>query len=84
MSICKEVVSGVIKLSLGVYEGGMIRYRCGVLQEGDRVLAINGQYLEGRTMDEIREMIEESGVKMLLLVEFNVAGSCYILQHFRR
>lgn len=52
----------------------MICFRCGVLQEGDRVLAINGQYLEGRTMDEVREMTEESGVKMLLFMEFNVAG----------
>jgi hypothetical protein len=49
-------------------------FRCGVLQEGDRVLAINGQYLDGRTMDDIQDYIKDSGIKMLLLVEFNVAG----------
>jgi len=49
-------------------------YRCGVIQEGDRVIAINGQYLEGRTMDEIYGFIAESPVKMLLTVEFRVAG----------
>lgn len=52
----------------------MMYYRCGVLQEGDRVLAINGLYLDGRTMDEVNALIRESAVKMLLLVEFDVAG----------
>jgi len=45
-----------------------------VIQEGDRIIAINGQYLEGRTMDEIYGFIAESPVKMLLTVEFRVAG----------
>ena len=48
--------------------------RCGVLQEGDHILAINGQYLEGRTVEEVEQFIAESPVKMLLLVEFRVAG----------
>jgi hypothetical protein len=48
--------------------------RCGVLQEGDHILAINGQYLEGRTIDEVEQFIAESPVKMLLTVEFRVAG----------
>ena len=48
--------------------------RCGVIQEGDRIIAINGQYLEGRTMEEIYGFIAESPVKMILTVEFRVAG----------
>ena len=48
--------------------------RCGVIQEADRILAINGQYLEGRTMEEIYGFIAESSVKMILTVEFRVAG----------
>jgi C-terminal processing protease CtpA/Prc len=49
--------------------------RCGVIQEGDHILAINGQYLEGRTMEEVEAFIAESPVKMLLLIEFRVAES---------
>jgi len=45
-----------------------------VLQEGDHILAINGQYLEGRTVEEVEQFIAESPVKMLLLVEYRVAG----------
>jgi len=48
--------------------------RCGVIQEADRILAINGQYLESRTMEEIYGFIAESSVKMILTVEFRVAG----------
>jgi len=48
--------------------------RCGVIQEGDRIIAINGQYLEGRTMEEIYGFITESPVKMILTIEFRVAG----------
>ena len=57
-----------------LYSVSLGLYRCGVIQEGDRVIAINGQYLEGRTMDEIYGFIAESPVKMLLTVEFRVAG----------
>jgi hypothetical protein len=52
-------------------------HRCGVLQEGDHILAINGQYLEGRTIEEVEQFIAESPVKMLLLVEFRVAGKMF-------
>jgi len=48
--------------------------RCGVIQEGDRIIAVNGQCLEGRTMDEVYAFIAESPVKMILTVEFRVAG----------
>jgi len=45
-----------------------------VIQEGDRIIAINGQYLEGRTMDEVYGFIDEFPVKMLLTIDFRVAG----------
>ena len=57
-------------------------YRCGVIQEGDRIIAVNGQYLEGRTMDEIYGFIAESPVKMILTVEFRVAGKLTIIIHY--
>ena len=50
--------------------------RCGVLQEGDRVLAINGQYLEHRTLQEALDMLNETPTKVIVTVEFEVAGGC--------
>ncbi|ELU00765.1 hypothetical protein CAPTEDRAFT_224220 [Capitella teleta] len=49
--------------------------RCGVLQEGDRVLAINGQYLEHRSLQEALEMLNELRSKVIITVEFDVAES---------
>lgn len=49
--------------------------RCGVLQEGDRVLAINGQFLENRTMEEVNLMLARSVNKITLHIEFDVADS---------
>ncbi len=48
--------------------------RCGVLQEGDRVLAINGKYLENKTLDEANQILTESGDTITLRIEFDVAG----------
>lgn len=52
-----------------------------MIQEGDRIIAVNGQYLEGRTMEEIYAFITESSVKMILTVGFRVAGM-YVCSHF--
>ena len=49
-----------------------------MLQEGDRVLAINGQYLENRTLDEAEHLLSETGMKVRLHVEFDVAGRASI------
>lgn len=46
-----------------------------MLQEGDRVLAIDGQYLENRTLEEAVEMLEDAEATITLLVEFDVADS---------
>ena len=52
-------------------------FRCGVLQEGDRVLAINGQLLENKTLEEANAMLQDSP-KVTLLVEVDVAGKSHI------
>ena len=51
--------------------------RTGVIQEGDRVLAINGVYLVEKTLEEANQMVRDSGLKVTLEVEFDVAGKYY-------
>lgn len=49
-------------------------YRSAVLQPGDRVLAVNGQQLEGMTLEDARSIIKESNNQIHLEIEFDVAG----------
>ncbi|XP_059153790.1 glutamate receptor-interacting protein 2-like [Physella acuta] len=49
--------------------------KCGVLQEGDRVLAINGVETTGHTLEEVNHLLRESRPRCLLLVEFDVTDS---------
>ena len=51
-----------------------IQTRSDVLQPGDRVLAINGQQLEGMTLEDARSIIKESNNQIHLEIEFDVAG----------
>ncbi len=51
------------------------RFRTGVLQPGDRVLAVNGQQLEGMTLEDARSIIKESHNQVHLEIEFDVAGN---------
>lgn len=50
--------------------------RSGVIQEGDRVLAIDGQSLRGWTTDDLQRMMLSScsAGNRRLLIEFDVAG----------
>ena len=48
--------------------------RCGLLQEGDRVLAINGWSLKARTLRDVNDMIAMSRRHLTLRIEFDVAG----------
>ena len=57
--------------------------RCGLLQEGDRVLAINGWSLKARTMRDVTEMIAMSRRHLTLRIEFDVAGCCYFSSLFQ-
>ena len=55
--------------------------RSGVLQPGDRILAVNGQQLEGMTLEDARSIIKESNNQIHLEIEFDVAGrdrSCLV------
>ena len=46
-----------------------------MLQPGDRIVSINGQQLEGMTLDDARTIIKDSNQQIHLEVEFDVAGT---------
>lgn len=50
--------------------------RCGVLQIGDRIVAINGIPTEDSTFDEANQLLRDSSItnKVTLEIEFDVAG----------
>ncbi|EGV97718.1 Glutamate receptor-interacting protein 2 [Cricetulus griseus] len=50
--------------------------RCGLLQVGDRVLAINGIATEDGTMEEANQLLRDAALarKVVLEIEFDVAG----------
>ena len=52
------------------------KFRCGVLQIGDRVLAINGIPTEDSTFEEANQLLRDSSItsKVTLEIEFDVAG----------
>lgn len=54
----------------------MLCIRCGILQIGDRVLAINGIPTEDSTFDEANQLLRDSSItsKVTLEIEFDVAG----------
>ncbi len=54
-----------------------IHFRSGILQPGDRILAINGQQLEGMTLEDARSIIKESNNQIHLEIEFDVAGKYF-------
>ncbi|GAB1597596.1 glutamate receptor-interacting 1-like isoform X11 [Argonauta hians] len=49
--------------------------RSGVIQEGDRIISINGQELVDKTFDEANTLLKESGTRCLLEIEFDVTES---------
>ncbi len=52
------------------------------MQPGDRILAINGQQLEGMTLEDARSIIKESNNQIHLEIEFDVAGKYSFLSLF--
>lgn len=50
-------------------------FRCGVIQEGDRVLSINGIGVIGCSLAECKQLLNHTGAKCLLDVAFDVAGT---------
>ncbi len=53
----------------------IFHFRSGILQPGDRILAINGQQLEGMTLEDARSIIKDSNNQIHLEIEFDVAGN---------
>uniref|UniRef100_A0A914RLD0 PDZ domain-containing protein n=1 Tax=Parascaris equorum TaxID=6256 RepID=A0A914RLD0_PAREQ len=51
------------------------RFRCGVLQVGDRVLTINDWYTANGTIDEANRLMRHSSSPLTLTVEFDVIES---------
>ncbi|XP_039625656.1 glutamate receptor-interacting protein 1 isoform X3 [Polypterus senegalus] len=51
--------------------------RCGILQVGDRILAINGIPTEDSTLEETNQLLRDSGItsKVTIEIEFDVAES---------
>lgn len=49
--------------------------RCGVIQEGDRIISINGHELLDKTFDEANQFLKESGSRCLLEIEYDVTES---------
>lgn len=49
-------------------------FRSGILQSGDRILAINGQLLEGMTLEDVRSIVKRSNHQIHLEIEFDVIG----------
>ncbi|CAF0828269.1 unnamed protein product [Rotaria sp. Silwood1] len=60
---------------IGYLEPGGVAERSGVLQPGDRILSINGQQLEGMTLEDARSIIKDSNNRIHLEIEFDVADS---------
>ncbi|CAF3827601.1 unnamed protein product [Adineta steineri] len=60
---------------IGYLEPGGVAERSSILQPGDRVLAINGQQLEGMTLEDARSIIKESNNQIHLEIEFDVVDS---------
>ena len=52
----------------------LLLFRCGVIQEGDRVIAINGADVIGYTLDECKQLLDRSKARCELVIAFDVAG----------
>ncbi len=52
-------------------------FRSGILQAGDRILSINGQILEGMTIEDARLLIKRSNNQIHLEIEFDVTGKSF-------
>lgn len=60
---------------VGYVEPNSPAEKSGVMQPGDRILAVNGRSLEGLSLDDARLIIKESGTKLHLETEFDVADA---------
>ncbi|CAG2239395.1 GRIP [Mytilus edulis] len=49
--------------------------RCALMQEGDRIITVNGQSLSDKTIDEVNQLLRECRHRCDLEVEFDVTGA---------
>ncbi|XP_013397244.1 glutamate receptor-interacting protein 1-like isoform X2 [Lingula anatina] len=61
--------------AISYIERGGVAERSGVIQEGDRIISINGQLLEDKIMEEVNQLIRESGKRITLEIELDIADS---------
>ena len=45
------------------------------MQEGDRILTINGVDLEDKTLEEVNQLLRDSRPRCMMEIEFDVAGT---------
>ncbi|XP_041459236.1 glutamate receptor-interacting protein 2-like isoform X1 [Lytechinus variegatus] len=60
---------------VGFVEPGGKAEKSGVMQAGDRLIAINGSYTEDMTADEANHILRESAPQVTLEIEFDIAES---------
>ncbi|XP_067683698.1 glutamate receptor-interacting protein 1-like isoform X1 [Haliotis asinina] len=49
--------------------------QCGVIQEGDRILTVNGVDLSDKTLEEVNQLLRDSRPRCMMEIEFDVAES---------
>ncbi|XP_074644562.1 glutamate receptor-interacting protein 1-like isoform X2 [Tubulanus polymorphus] len=70
---CKDIVTDAPVIDY--IDAGRAADRCGLIQENDRLISINGQSVEGRPLDEVQRFLKEPNRKLVLEIEFEVADS---------
>jgi C-terminal processing protease CtpA/Prc len=60
---------------IGYVEPNSPAERSGLVQPGDRIILINGKSVEGMSLEDVRQLIRESGRDLKLEVEFDVADT---------
>jgi C-terminal processing protease CtpA/Prc len=66
---------------IGYIEPNSSAEKCGILQPGDRIIAINNRSLYGLSVDEARAMIKDCGHQLNMEIEFDVAGRSFIWKY---
>ena len=60
---------------IGYVEPNSSAEKCGIIQPGDRILTINNRSVEGMSLEEVRQLIRESGSNLKMEIEFDVADT---------
>lgn len=85
LALCAGAASSVSSYAppvVGSLDPGGVAEKSGVIQVGDRILAINGVNSEGLNLEEITQMISGSKPRVVLKIGFDVAGKIPFLGVF--